>query len=191
MSRIGIRITTVGAAAAGLATAFLAMSPTAAADPVAPVAPAAPAIPGIPGMENIIQQLAAAPERIPQMLQSAASAFGGAPQAPAASTAPAPGATASINLPQAAGAPSVPPVSTTGVTPSQVTTPAMNVPMPQMNQLPLGNLASLGQGLGLPTLGAPSTGSTTPAGLPGLIPSVPGVPDGNPLAALNPLSALP
>ena len=44
MSRIGIRITTVGAAAAGLATAFLAMSPTAAADPVAPVAPGAGAV---------------------------------------------------------------------------------------------------------------------------------------------------
>jgi len=76
MSRIGIRITTVGAAAAGLFTAFLAMSPTAAADPAAPV------VPGIPGIDGIVQQLADVPAKIPQMLQSAASAFGGAPQAP-------------------------------------------------------------------------------------------------------------
>ena len=49
MSGIGIRIATIAAAAGGLATAFLALSPIAAADPAAPVIPAMPGI-------NVVQE---------------------------------------------------------------------------------------------------------------------------------------
>jgi hypothetical protein len=65
--------------------------------------------------------------------------------------------------------------------------PAVNIPLPGMGRLPLpSNLASLGQGLQLPNLGTPSAGSTIVPPL-----GVPAVPGENPLAALNPLSALP
>ena len=88
MSRIGTRIATIAAAAGGLATAFLALSPTAAADSV-------PVIPSLPGI-NVVQQLANAPALASQLLQNAATMLQPAPAA-----APAPTASASLNLPSA------------------------------------------------------------------------------------------
>ena len=78
MSRIGTRIATIAAAAGGLVTAFVALSPTAGADP-------APAVPGMPGID-LMQQLGNAPAMASQFLQNAASMLAPKPavSAPAA-----------------------------------------------------------------------------------------------------------
>jgi len=80
MSRIGTRIATIAAAAGGLGTAFLALSPIAAAD-------SAPILPALPGI-NVVQQLANAPAMASQLLQNAATMLQPALAAPAASATP-------------------------------------------------------------------------------------------------------
>ena len=72
-------------AAAGLGAAAIALSPSAAADPIIP-----PAVPGVPGL-GMIQQLASNPAGVGAVLQTAASALSGASSiigGPAASTFP-------------------------------------------------------------------------------------------------------
>jgi hypothetical protein len=168
MSRIDIRIATIAAAAGGLATAFLAMSPTASAEPAAPVIPAVPGI-------NVVQQLANAPALASQLLQNAATMLQPAPATPATSTAPTPTASATLNLPQPPQA--APMTSAVGTVPG---VPASSATLPLLNQLGLpSNLSGL-SGLPLPNGGAPAT----PAA-----PAVPGEPALPP--SLNPFSALP
>jgi hypothetical protein len=164
MSRIGTRIATIAAAAGGLATAFLALSPIAAAD-------SAPAIPGLPGI-NVVQQLANAPAMASMLLQNAATMLQPAPAAPLASaTAPAaaPTATASLNLPQ-------PPLSAP-MNSAVGTVPTSGIPLLSQLGLPstLGSLplANLG--------GSPAVPAATPA-----IPGQPALPP-----TLDPFSALP
>src|ERR1700730_9769707 len=82
MSRIGTCIATIAAAAVGLGTAFLALSPIAAAD-------SAPILPALPGI-NVVQQLANAPAMASQLLQNAATMLQPALAAPAASATPPP-----------------------------------------------------------------------------------------------------
>jgi hypothetical protein len=167
MSRIGTCIATIAAAAGGLATAFLALTPTAAADP----APVLPALPGI----NVVQQLANAPAMASQLLQSAATMLEPAPAAlPApAATPPAsvPTASASLNLPQPPL--SAPMNSAVGTVPTgQPSLPTSAIPLLSQLGLP-SNLSSLPlQSLG----GAPAVPAP---GAPALPPS------------LNPFSALP
>jgi hypothetical protein len=166
MSRIGTRIATIAAAAGGLTTAFLALSPTAAADPAAPV------IPGMPGI-NVVQELANAPAMASQLLQNAATML-----QPPAATPPAsvPTATASFNLPQP---PLSAPMNTAvGTVPAgQPNLPASSGALPLLSQLGLpSNLAGLNS-LPLPNVGAPAA------------PAVPGQPALPP--SLNPFSALP
>ncbi|MDT5371506.1 MAG: hypothetical protein QOC62_5937 [Mycobacterium sp.] len=171
MSRIGTRIVTIAAAAGGLGTAFLALSPIAAAD-------SAPILPALPGI-NVVQQLANAPAMASQLLQNAATMLQPALAAPAASATPpasAPTATASLNLPQ-------PPLSAP-MNNAVGTVPAgpMNLPtsaIPLLSQLGLpGNLSSLP----LANLG----------GAPGAVPAAPAM-AGEPAlpSSLNPFSALP
>ena len=170
MSRIGTRIATIAAAAGGLGTAFLALSPIAAAD-------SAPILPALPGI-NVVQQLANAPAMASQLLQNAATMLQPALAAPAASATPpasAPTATASLNLPQ-------PPLSAP-MNNAVGTVPAgpMNLPtsaIPLLSQLGLpGNLSSLP----LANLGGAPAVPTTPA-----MPGEPALPP-----SLNPFSALP
>ena len=166
MSRIGTRIATIAAAAGGLVTAFVALSPTAGADP-------APAVPGMPGID-LMQQLGNAPAMASQFLQNAASMLAPKP----AVSAPA------VSAPAATPTPiSAPMNSLVGTVPQgQLNVPA-SVPMaPLLNQLGLpGNLS----GLPIPNLGAnPGAPITAPA-----VPAAPGQPALPP--NLNPFSALP
>jgi hypothetical protein len=192
MSRIGTRTATIAAAAGGLFTALVALSPTAAADPAA--------APGLPGID-VVQQLANAPAIASQFLQSAASILApkpaATPAAPASSAPPAaPTASASLNLPQNPLAQnpltqnpltqnpiSAPMNSLVGtVPPGQVNLPASIPVAPLLSQLGLpANLS----GLGIPNLGA------TP-GAPATAPAAPLAPVQPALAPdLNPFSALP
>ena len=172
MSRIGTRIATIAAAAGGLVTAFVALSPTAGADP-------APAVPGMPGID-LMQQLGNAPAMASQFLQNAASMLAPKPavSAPALSApaVSAPAATTPTPI-------SAPMNSLVGTVPQgQLNVPA-SVPMaPLLNQLGLpGNLSSLP----IPNLGAnPGAPITAPA-----VPAAPGQPALPP--NLNPFSALP
>jgi hypothetical protein len=170
MSRIGTRIATIAAAAGGLATAYLALSPTAAAD-------SAPVIPALPGI-NVVQQLANAPAMASQLLQNAATMLQPAPAAPAASatpTASAPTASASLNLPQ-------PPLS------APMNNAVGTVPAGPLN-LPTSSIPLLSQ------LGLPSNLSSLPLSNLGGAPAVPAAPamPGEPALppSLNPFSALP
>ncbi len=148
MSRIGTRIATIAAAAGGLATAFLALSPIAAAD-------SAPEIPGLPGI-NVVQQLANAPAMASMLLQNAATMLQPAPAAPPAS------ATAPLNLPQ-------PPLSAP-MNSAVGTVPTSGIPLLSQLGLPstLGSLplANLG--------GSPAVPAATPAipGQPALPPAL-------------------
>ncbi len=199
MSRIGTRTATIAAAAGGLFTALVALSPTAAADP-------APAAPGVPGID-VVQQLANAPAIASQFLQSAASMLApkpaATPAAPASSAAPAtaPTASASLNLPQnplaqnplaqnplaqnplAQNPISAPMNSLVGTVPQgQVNLPASIPVAPLLSQL--GLPANL-NGLPIPNVGAtPGAPVTAPAA-----PLAPGQPALMP--DLNPFSALP
>ncbi|HXA12296.1 MAG TPA: hypothetical protein VNW93_08915 [Mycobacterium sp.] len=165
MSRIGTRIATIAAAAGGLATAYLALSPTAAAD-------SAPVIPALPGI-NVVQQLANAPAMASQLLQNAATMLQPAPAASA--TPPAPTATASLNLPQ-------PPLS------APMNNAVGTVPAGPLN-LPTSSIPLLSQ------LGLPSNLSSLPLSNLGGAPAVPAAPamPGEPALppSLNPFSALP
>lgn len=173
MARIGTRTATIAAAAGGLATAILALSPTAAADP----APA-PA-PGI----DLMQQLGNAPAMASQFLQSAASMLQPKPAA-TATTPAAPAATtpaANTVLPQQPNTPlSAPMNSLVGTVPQgQLGLPASVPVVPLLSQLGLpGNLS----GLAIPNLGTNSVApipTPTESGQPALPPN------------LNPFSALP
>jgi len=173
MSRIGTRIAIIAAAAGGLTTAFLALSPTAAADPAAPVIPAMPGI-------NVVEELANAPAMASQLLQNAATMLQPAAATPATPPASVPTATASFNLPQP---PMSAPMNTAvGTVPGTVpgtlpTPPASSGTLPLLSQLGLpSNLAGLNS-LPLPNVGAPAA------------PAVPGQPAFPP--AFNPFSALP
>jgi hypothetical protein len=181
MSRIGTRIATIAAAAGGLTTAFLALNPTAAADPAAPVMPAMPGI-------NVVEELANAPAMASQLLQNAATMLQPAAAAPATPPASVPTATASFNLPQP---PLSAPMNTAvGTVPAgrPSTPPASSGTLPLLSQLGLpSNLPGLNS-LPLPNLGAPAA-SAVPGQPAAPAPAVPGQPALPP--SLNPFSALP
>ncbi|HET9876205.1 MAG TPA: hypothetical protein VFQ37_10625 [Mycobacterium sp.] len=151
MSRIRTGITVTAGAAAGLFLATLASSATATADTAIPVNP------GLPG---VVEQMLASSAGIPQLLQTATSALTGAPLAPAASPAPAPIATATLNMPQ---------------TPAAQGTPGAPVP---------GNLASV-LPFPLPNFGGTAPTAAAPSvTLPGaFLPSVPAAAPAQPALA--------
>ncbi|BBY62642.1 hypothetical protein [Mycolicibacterium helvum] len=187
--------------AAGLCSVALALSPSAAADPGV-----SPAVPGVPGLA-MLQQFATNPASAAALLQTAATALGGA----SALT----GAPSTLPVSPIGGAPSTLPVSPIAGAPA--TAPAANaIPggsitapiIPLLNQLGMpGDLASLtpsnmpfpvkiGDSLavGQPTPVAPvATGVAGPAGVPPASnpPVAPTTPGGAGLGQLLPLSALP
>jgi hypothetical protein len=186
MARIGIRIGTLAIGAGGLLTAFLALSPTAAAEP------AAPAIPAFP---DLTQQLANAPTLASQFLQNAASMLSPKP-APASAPTPPPTASATLNLPQPAAPASPAPLTApltqaVGSVPPAAAAPAATSAMPLLNQLPLpGNIASIAQGIpGLGTSPGAIPSITAPMSTGPMTPPAPGAPALPP--SLNPFSALP
>jgi hypothetical protein len=187
--------------AAGLCSVALALSPSAAADPGV-----SPAVPGVPGL-SMLEQFATNPASAAALLQTAATALGGA----SALT----GAPSTLPVSPIGGAPSTLPVSPIAGAPA--TAPAANaIPggsitaplIPLLNQLGMpGDLASLAPSnmpfpvkvgdslaVGNPQPVAPvSTGVAGPAGVPpATSPAIaPTTPGGAGLGQLLPLSALP
>ena len=196
MSRTRNRFATAAVAAAGLFSAVLALSPTAAADPAAPTSP------GVPGLD-VLQQFASPPS-VSQLLQSAASVLNGgnATATPAAAAptaigalspqpaASAPGASTVVTRPlPAVGAVSSPATGGAGSVPRAPLNlpPGAAVPAPPPSQFQLslpGNLSSLVPGGVLP----PNLG-TNPVAAPA--PSATAVPRQTGPAAPFPISVLP
>ncbi|MBB3605735.1 hypothetical protein FHT40_005422 [Mycolicibacterium sp. BK556] len=202
MSRISKLFAANAIAAAGLCSAALALSPSAAADPGV-----SPAVPGVPAL-NMFQQLLTNPAAAAGVLQSAATALSGA----SALT----GAPSTLPVSPIGGAPATLPVSPIGGVPATapVAAPAPAAAssiagpiIPLLNQLGVpGDLASLtpsnvpfpvkvGDNLsvGAPAPVAPvATGVAGPAGVPpASAPVAPTTPGGAGIGQLLPLSALP
>ena len=203
MSRISKLFAANTIAAAGLCSVALALSPSAAADPGV-----SPAVPGMPGLA-MLQQLATNPAGAAALLQTAATALGGA----SALT----GAPSTMPVSPIGGVPATMPVSPIGGVPA--TAPAapaasaipggsITAPLiPLLNQLGMpGDLASLtpsnmpfpvkvGDNLsvGAPAPVAPvSTEVAGPAGVPAATsPAIAPTTGGAGLGALPLLSALP
>jgi hypothetical protein len=182
-------------AAAGLCSAALALSPSAAADPIA-----SPAIPGVPAL-NMLEQFVTNPASAASVLQTAATALTGAsaltgapstlPVSPivgAPATAPLVGAPAAAPVaPAASGGgiagPIIPLLNQLGVPGNLANLTPSNVPFP----VQVGNNLSVGNA---PTAIPPVAG---PAGVPPATnpPIAPTTPGGVGLGQLLPLSALP
>ena len=139
-------------AAAGLGAAAIALSPTAAADPIIP-----PAVPGVPGL-GMIQQLASNPAGVGAVLQTAASALSGASSiisGPAAAPLPVGPAAAPFPVGPAASTLPVSPIDVPGALPGMLPTAPAVTPMipgqslgqtvlPLLNQFGIpGSLANL------------------------------------------------
>jgi len=180
MSRLAKLFAANAIAAAGLASAAIALSPTAAADPVLP-----PVLPDVPAL-GMIQQLASNPAGIGAVLQTAATALSGASSivgAPAAgSTLP----VSPITVPGAA--PVVPPAASTS--------PIAEY-LPLLNQIGIpGNLVNLAPSQMPFPIQIGNTAGTTPAPLTApvagaLAPAPLAPPAGGVLNALPLLAALP
>ncbi|BBZ77244.1 hypothetical protein MANY_25810 [Mycolicibacterium anyangense] len=172
--------------AAGLCSAALALSPTAAADPALP-----PAVPGVPAL-NMLQQIATNPASAAALVQTAATALTGA----SALTGAAP---QTLPVSPIAGAPATAPLPATPA-PAPTAGGLAGPIIPLLNQLGVpGNLANLTPesmpfpvaigntpGISNPPASAPVT--VPPASNPPIAPTTPG---GAGLGQLLPLSALP
>lgn len=189
-SRYRFAISAGAAAAAGLFSALLALSPTAAADPATPSNPAMPVL-------NTVQQIFAAPAS--QLLQNAASALTGVPQTPATPVAAGPLATASGSPPRpATTTAAVPATGASGLVPTGQLNlpkvPGLALPLPDQLSFP-GDLASLvGGSIPVPNLGTGSATSAAPAvRVPGVVAPAIGasMPGQTALPLLLPISALP
>jgi len=187
--------------AAGLCSAALALSPSAAADPGV-----SPAVPGVPAL-NMFQQFITNPAAAAGILQSAATALSGASALTGAPStlpvSPIGGAPATLPVSPIAGAPVAPAPAASPIPGGSVTAPLI----PLLNQLGVpGDLASLTPSnmpfpvkvgdtlaVGAPAPVAPvATGVAGPAGVPAASnPIAPTTPGGQGLGQLLPLSALP
>jgi hypothetical protein len=172
-------------AAAGLGAAALALSPSAAADPVAP-----PVIPPVPAL-SMLQQFATNPASMGAVLQSAATALSGASNlvgAPAPSTLPVSPIQGAPGVPVYPAAPAgLAPVSSapdTGVVPllSQFGIPAQlaNLAPPEILPSMLGNTLGIAQ----PAAAAPVAPRTAPLAVAPVSPGAAGI---NPLPLLTAL----
>jgi len=171
-------------AAAGLCSAAVAFSPTAAADPVLP-----PVLPDVPAL-GMIQQLASNPAGIGAVLQTAATALSGASSIMGA---PATGSTLPVS-------PIAVPGATPVVPPAASTSPIAEY-LPLLNQIGIpGNLANLAPSqMPFPiqignTPGTTPAPLTAPVGAPvagALAPAPLAPPTGGVLNALPLLAALP
>lgn len=179
MSRFAKLFAANAIAAAGLCSAALALSPSAAAEP----APA-PVIPQLPAL-NMIQQFATNPASMGAVLQTAATALNGASTLIG-------GPASTLPVSPIEGAPATPPVAAPG--PGSSLVPLLNsfgVPASLANlgpsQMPFP--IQIGDTLGI----SPAPVATAPAAVPPaaapILPAVPPAPGG--VGALLPLSALP
>ena len=179
-------------AAAGLCSAAVALSASAAADPVIP-----PSVPGVPAL-NMIQQFATNPASMGAVLQTAATALNGASTlvgAPAPNTLPvspiqgAPG----VPVMPAAAAPVAPATAPIGTAPtigpllSQLGVPANLVGLAPTDLPIIGSQAGLSPVAPLAPVAAPLTVAPVAPAIPAIPAVAPAVPDGG---ALNPLSLL-
>jgi hypothetical protein len=170
--------------AAGLASAAIALSPTAAADPILP-----PVLPDVPAL-GMIQQLASNPAGIGAVLQTAATALSGASSIMGA---PAAGSTLPVSPITVPGAAPVAP-------PAASTSPIAEY-LPLLNQIGIpGNLANLAPSqMPFPiqigdAAGVTPAPLTAPVGAPvagALLPAPLAPPTGGVLNALPLLAALP
>ena len=156
MSRISKLFAANAIAAAGLCSAALALSPSAAADPGV-----SPAVPGLPAL-NMLQQFVTNPASAAAVLQSAATALGGA----SALT----GAPSTLPVSPIGGAPATLPVSPIGGVPATATLPGMPAATPATapvaNTVPGGSIAAPLMPL-LNQLGVPGDlGALTPSAMP-------------------------
>lgn len=196
MSRFAKLFAANAIAAAGLCSAAVALSASAAADPVIP-----PSVPGVPAL-NMIQQFATNPASMGAVLQTAATALNGASTlvgAPAPNTLPvspiqgAPG----VPVMPAAAAPVAPATAPIGTAPtigpllSQLGVPANLVGLAPTDLPIIGSQAGLSPVAPLAPAAAPVAAPLTVAPVAPAIPAIPAVapavPDGG---ALNPLSLL-
>lgn len=173
-------------AAAGLCSAALALSPTAAADPAIP-----PAVPGVPAL-NMLQQIATNPASAAALMQTAATALTGAsaitgapaqtlpvsPIAGAPATAPLPGTPAPAPTSGGLAGPIIPLLNQLGVPGNLANLTPESMPFP----VAIGNTP----GISNPPVSAPV--GVPPASNPPVAPTTPG---GAGLGQLLPLSALP
>ncbi|MGY4711155.1 hypothetical protein ACXDF8_16595 [Mycolicibacterium sp. CBM1] len=198
MSRITKLFAANAIAVAGLCSAALALSPSAAADPLV-----APAVPGVPAL-NMLQQFATNPASAAALLQTAATALGGAsslagapatmpvsPIAGAPATAPVAGAPATAPVaPAASGGlagPIIPLLNQLGMPGDLANLTPSDMPFPVQvgNNLSVGNPPAAAPSA-IPPVAGPA--GVPPASNPAIAPTTPG---GAGLGQLLPLSALP
>ena len=181
MSRFAKLFAANAIAAAGLCSAALALSPSAAAEPApAPVVPQLPAL-------NMIQQFATNPASMGAVLQTAATALNGASALVGGSPA------STLPVSPIEGAPATPPVAAPG--PGSSLLPLLNslgVPASLANlgpsQMPFP--IQIGDTLGIsPAPVATAPPARAPAAAPPILPAVPPAAGG--VGGLLPLSALP
>ncbi len=185
MSRFAKLLAANAIAGAGLLSAALAFGPSASADPALP-----PIDPGVPAL-SMLQQFASNPASAAALLQTAATALGGA----SALT----GAPSTLPVSPIAGAPATAPVPAAPAMPAQTSGSSL-LPIQLLNQLGVpGDLANLTPsdvpfpiaigdhpGIAPPPPNAP--GEIPPASSPAVAPTLPG---GAGIGQLLPLSALP
>ena len=166
--------------AAGLCSAAIALSPSAAADPVLP-----PVLPEVPAL-GMIQQLASNPAGIGAVLQTAATALSGA--------------SSIVGAPAAGSTLPVSPITVPGaapVVPQAASTSPIAEDLPLLNQIGIpGNLANLAPTQMPFPIQIGNTAATTPAPLTApatgaIAPATPAPPTGGVLNPLPLLTALP
>jgi hypothetical protein len=199
MSRFAKLFAANAIAAAGLCSAAVALSASAAADPVIP-----PSVPGVPAL-NMIQQFATNPASMGAVLQTAATALNGASTlvgAPAPNTLPvspiqgAPG----VPVMPATAAPVAPATAPIGTAPtigpllSQLGVPANLVGLAPTDLPIIGSQAGLSPVAPLAPVAAPVAAPVTVAPVAPVAPAIPAIPAVAPAVpdggALNPLSLL-
>ena len=208
MSRFAKLFAANAIAAAGLCSAAVALSASAAADPVIP-----PSVPGVPAL-NMIQQFATNPASMGAVLQTAATALNGASAlvgAPAPNTLPVSPIQGAPGVPVMPGAPVAPATAPIGTAPtigpllSQLGVPANLVGLAPTDLPIIGSQAGLSPVAPLAPVAAPlavapvapvaaplTVAPVAPVAAPlAVAPVAPAVPDGGALNPLPLLTALP
>ena len=202
MSRFAKLFAANAIAAAGLCSAAVALSASAAADPVIP-----PSVPGVPAL-NMIQQFATNPASMGAVLQTAATALNGASTlvgAPAPNTLPVSPIQGAPGVPVMPAAPATAPIGTAptiGPLLSQLGVPANLVGLAPTDLPIIGSQAGLSPVAPLAPVAAPLPVAPVAPAIPAVAPAIPAVapaipavapaiPDGGALNPLLLLTALP
>ena len=188
MSRFAKLFAANAIAAAGLCSAAVALSASAAADPVIP-----PSVPGVPAL-NMIQQFATNPASMGAVLQTAATALNGASTlvgAPAPNTLPVSPIQGAPGVPVMPAAPATAPIGTAptiGPLLSQLGVPANLVGLAPTDLPIIGSQAGLSPVAPLAPVAAPLPVAPVAPAIPAVAPAIP---DGGALNPLLLLTALP